>query len=47
MEQEFITPTHVKEYVFCPMLFYNKYVVGLLEPKNRDNVRRLSRVFKG
>jgi CRISPR-associated exonuclease Cas4 len=33
MEQEFITPTHVKEYVFCPMLFYNKYVVGLLEPK--------------
>jgi len=33
MEQEFITPTHVKEYVFCPMLFYNKYVIGLLEPK--------------
>jgi len=33
MEEEFITPTHVKEYVFCPMLFYSKYVVGLLEPK--------------
>jgi CRISPR-associated exonuclease Cas4 len=32
MEQEFITPTHVRDYIFCPMLFYHKYVVGLLEP---------------
>jgi CRISPR-associated exonuclease Cas4 len=33
MEHEFITPTYIKEYVFCPMLFYNKYVIGLLEPE--------------
>ncbi|MCL7388064.1 MAG: CRISPR-associated protein Cas4 [Thaumarchaeota archaeon] len=32
MEQEFITPIHVRDYIFCPMLFYHKYVVGLLEP---------------
>jgi CRISPR-associated exonuclease Cas4 len=33
MEQEFITPIHVRDYIFCPALFYHKYVVGLLEPR--------------
>ena len=33
MEEEYITPTHVRDYVFCPTLFYNKYVRGILEPK--------------
>jgi len=33
MEQEFITPIHVRDYIFCPALFYHKHVVGLLEPR--------------
>ena len=33
MEESFITPTHIKDYLFCPTLFYNKYVRGIIEPK--------------
>lgn len=37
--EEFITPTHIKDYVFCPSLFYHKYVMGLLEPKTEMMVK--------
>jgi len=30
--EEYITPTHVRDYVFCPSLFYYKYVLGIEEP---------------
>lgn len=28
----YITPIHIKEYVFCPMLFWYKYVCNIVEP---------------
>ena len=37
--EEFITPTHIKDYVFCPSLFYYKYVTGLREPKTEMMVK--------
>ncbi|MDW8086354.1 MAG: PD-(D/E)XK nuclease family protein, partial [Ignisphaera sp.] len=31
-EERYITPTHIKDYLFCPSIFYYKYVIGIREP---------------
>lgn len=31
-EEGYITPVHVRDYVFCPTIFYLKHVLGLPEP---------------
>ena len=33
MEETYITPTHIKDYAFCPTILYHKYVRGVIEPK--------------
>lgn len=34
MEEEgyYITPIHVRDYIFCPTIFYYKHVLGIKEP---------------
>lgn len=33
MEEEwYITPLQVRDFIFCPTIFYYKYVVGMMEP---------------
>ncbi|MCF8884319.1 MAG: CRISPR-associated protein Cas4 [Nitrososphaerota archaeon] len=33
MEEEgYITPIHIKDYIFCPSIFYYKHVLGIGEP---------------
>ncbi|MCS7125534.1 MAG: PD-(D/E)XK nuclease family protein, partial [Aigarchaeota archaeon] len=31
-EEQYITPVQIRDYVFCPTIFYYKHVIGLLEP---------------
>ncbi len=33
MEEPYITPTHIRDYVFCPTILYHKYVRGVNEPE--------------
>jgi len=34
MEEEwYITPIQVRDFIFCPTIFYYKYLVGIMEPK--------------
>jgi len=31
-EENYVTPIHVRDYLFCPSIFYYKHVVGVNEP---------------
>lgn len=31
-EEQYITPVQIRDFIFCPTIFYYKYVIGLLEP---------------
>jgi len=32
-EETYITPIHVRDYLFCPTILYNKYVKRIIEPE--------------
>ena len=32
-EYEYITPIHIRDYLFCPTILYNKYVRRIIEPQ--------------
>jgi len=32
LDEYYITPIHIKEYIFCPSILYNKYVMKIVEP---------------
>ncbi len=31
-EENYITPIHVRDYIFCPSIFYYKHILGISEP---------------
>jgi len=31
-EENYITPIHIRDYLFCPSLFYYKHIMGINEP---------------
>lgn len=45
-EEHYITPIHIRDYLFCPSIFYYKHVLGIEEPVTEsmeEGVREHSR----